>query len=82
MSDVHQLAPTHLRHRHIQQRLDPFTDRLMQRGSEHLCQLGPRALSEFHIELASRIGGLPAILGLLNEFELRLTPAMLRVVLR
>jgi hypothetical protein len=65
------LRPTHTR-------LDPFTTHRLQRGSEHLGQLGPRAIAEFLVELAGQIGGMPATLGLLAEYERRLTPAMLR----
>jgi hypothetical protein len=31
-------------------------------------------------ELTSRIGGLPALLGLMEEYQRRLSPAMLRTV--
>ena len=47
-------------------RLDPLVRLRLQRGVEHLHQLGPRA-----------IGCLPAALELLGEFEQRITPAML-----
>jgi hypothetical protein len=54
-------------------------DRLrLQRGVEHLHQLGPRATAELLAEVAHRIGGMPCIIGLLTEFERRITPAMLR----
>lgn len=49
----------------------------LQRGAEHLQRLPPRVTAEFLADLASRIGGLPAILGLLEEYQ-RLTPAKLR----
>jgi hypothetical protein len=42
-------------------------------GVEHLHTLGPRVTAEMLADLASRIGGLPAILGLLAEYQ-RLTP--------
>jgi hypothetical protein len=58
-------------------RLDPFISIRLQRGSEHLCRLGPRATAEFLAEVAARIGGMPAIIGTLAEYQL-LTPAMLR----
>jgi hypothetical protein len=51
----------------------------LQRGADHLHKLGPRATAEFLAELASRIGGGPAISALLYEFERRLTPEMLAV---
>lgn len=58
--------------------LDPFTRRRLQRGVEHLHQLGPRATAEFLTEVADHIGGLPAIIGTLLEYERRLTPEKLR----
>jgi hypothetical protein len=72
MSDTYRLSLTHTR-------LDLFTSQRLQRGSEHIAQLGPRALSEFLLELAGQIGGLPATLALLAEYERRLTPSMLRL---
>ena len=69
MSDAHRIAPTPR-----QPRLDPFVARRLQRGVEHLHRGGPVALGEFIIALGDRIGGLPAALTLLNEFELRLVP--------
>ena len=42
-------------------------------GVEHLHTLGPRATAEMLADLAIRIGGMPAILGLLAEYQ-RLTP--------
>jgi hypothetical protein len=62
-----------------QPRLDPFVARRMQRGCEHLHELGARATAELLAETGVRIGGLPAILGLLGEYERRLTPRMLRL---
>jgi hypothetical protein len=54
-------------------------DRLhLQRRVEHLHALGPRATAELLVDLADRIGGMPAILGLLAEYQQRLTPDMLR----
>lgn len=56
-------------------------DRLrLQRGAEHLHALGARATAELLAEVGQRIGGLPCILGLLGEYQQRLTPRMLRVV--
>jgi hypothetical protein len=57
--------------------LDPLTELRIQRGVENLCRLGPRATAELLSEVASRIGGLPCILGLLEEYQNRLTPEML-----
>jgi hypothetical protein len=45
---------------------------------EHLGRLGDRATAEFLADLAQRIGGMPAILGLLAEYQCRLTPAMIK----
>ncbi len=50
----------------------------LDRGAEHLHQLGARATSEFLAELAATIGGQPAILRLLAEYQNRLDPTLLR----
>jgi hypothetical protein len=60
--------------------LDTLARLRLQRGAEHLHQLGDRATAEFLAEIADRIGGLPCILGLLGEYEQRLSPQMLRAV--
>lgn len=53
-------------------------DRLrLDRGAEHLHRLGARATAELLAEVASRIGGAPAILATLAEWE-RLTPGQVR----
>ena len=57
--------------------LDPLTRLHFQRGVEHLHRLGPRATAEFLVETADRIGGLPAMLRILAEYEGRLTPDVL-----
>ena len=49
-----------------------------QRGAEHLHVCGPRAIAEL-AEVAARIGGMPAILNTLCEYQ-RLDPVMLRRV--
>ena len=49
----------------------------LDRGAEHLQQLGPRATAEFLTELAAAIGGGPAILRLLADYQNRLSPALL-----
>ncbi len=55
-----------------------YTDRArLDRGAEHLHRLGPCATSEFLVELAATIGGQPAILRLLAEYQNRLNPALL-----
>ena len=46
-------------------------------GAAHLCHLGERATAEFLAELARRIGGEPAIRGMLAEYA-ALTPGMIR----
>ena len=43
----------------------------------HLHALGPRATAEALAEIAARIGGLPAITAILNDFR-NLSPAQLR----
>lgn len=58
--------------------LDPFTALRVQRGVEHLHRLGPRAVAEFLGDVADQIGGMPAIVALLAEYERRLSPATLR----
>jgi hypothetical protein len=60
-------------------RLHPFTALRLQRGAEHLHRLGPRATAELLAEVAERIGGMPAVLELLVEYERRLTPGMLQL---
>lgn len=48
--------------------LHPLDQARLHLGAERLHELGPRALAEFLAELASRIGGTPACLSLLNEY--------------
>jgi hypothetical protein len=60
--------------------LDPFTRHTLERGSAHLHRLGDRAIAEFLAEISARIGGLPAVLQILGEYEERLTPEMVRLV--
>ena len=60
--------------------LDTLDRIRLQRGAEHLHRLGPRAIAELLAEVADRIGGLPCILGLLDEYKQRLSPQMLRTV--
>ena len=60
--------------------LDPLDRLRLQRGAEHLHRLGARATAELLAEVADRIGGLPCILGLLGEYQQRLSPQMLRTV--
>ena len=55
------------------------TDRMrLDCGAEHLHRLGPRATAEFLTELAATIGGGPAIMRLLAEYQNRLSPALLQ----
>ncbi len=58
-------------------RRSPLDALRLQRGSEHLHRLGPRAFDGFLRDLAARIGGMPASLALLAEYEQRLSPEML-----
>lgn len=60
--------------------LDPHDRLRLQRGVEHLHRCGPRAVAEFLVDLDRRVGGMPATLGLLTEYQARLTPQMLRAV--
>jgi hypothetical protein len=60
--------------------LHPLDRLRLQRGAEHLHALGARAQAEFLVEIGSRIGGLPAIFSLLREYEVRLSPQMLRAI--
>lgn len=57
--------------------LSPLDALRLQRGSEHLHRLGPRAVDGFLRDLAARIGGMPASLALLAEYQHRLSPEML-----
>ncbi len=58
--------------------LDPFTERRLQRGVQHLHALGPRATYELLLDVAHQVGGLGAIASTLVEYERRLTPEMVR----
>ena len=49
--------------------LDPLTRIRLQRGAERLHNLGPRAVAEALCEIADKIGGMPAVLEVLAEFE-------------
>jgi hypothetical protein len=83
VSYLHDLASRikHPGHRsHFPMHLNPFTAIRLQRGAEHLHRLGPRAMAELLAELAGSIGGIPAIIGLLAEYERRLSPEPLRRV--
>jgi hypothetical protein len=60
--------------------LDPLDRLRLQRGAEHLHSLGARATAELLAEVGHRIGGMPCILGLLCEYQQRLSPQMLRAV--
>jgi hypothetical protein len=64
----------------VSRSLDPWTALRLQRGSAHLVHLGPRAVAEYLSQLADQIGGLPAALALLAEYENRLTPEKLRAI--
>jgi hypothetical protein len=58
--------------------LRPLDRARLQRSVEHLHRLGVRTEAEFLAEVGQRIGGMPAILGLLSEYESRLSPEMIR----
>jgi hypothetical protein len=59
--------------------LHPTARLRLQRDVEHLHALGSRATAEFIVALTERIGGMPAALALLAEYERRLTPEMIRL---
>jgi len=50
----------------------------LDRGAEHLNRLGARVTAEFLAKLSDTIGGGPAIMALLGEYEARLSPALLQ----
>jgi hypothetical protein len=50
----------------------------LDRGAEHLHRLGARATAEFLTKLSATIGGGPAIMRLLAEYEDTLDPELLR----
>ncbi len=57
---------------------DALSHLRFQRGAEHLHDLGPRAIAEYLTEVAAIIGGFPAMLATLEEYQRRLNPDMLR----
>jgi hypothetical protein len=59
--------------------LNPLDRLHLQHRVEHLHRLGPGVAAEFLAEVGHRIGGMPCILGLLAEYEQRLTPEMIRL---
>ena len=59
--------------------LNPFTRISIQRGAEHLHNLGPRALAEALCEIADKTDGMPAVLVVLAAFE-RGSPGLLAAV--
>lgn len=58
----------------------PLDRMCLERGAQHLHDLGARATAEFLIDVAEHIGGMPCILGRLEEYRWRLTPEMIRAV--
>lgn len=50
----------------------------LQRGAEHLCALGPRAVAELLAELARDPGDLAHTLALLDRWREGLSPELLR----
>jgi hypothetical protein len=61
--------------------LDARATLRIQRGAEHLHRLGPRAISEFLIELAEAHDLVPALLDAIARYA-RLDPAILNGVLQ
>ena len=57
---------------------DPFTRLRLRRGAEHLHKLGAQVTAEFLAEVANTIGGMPAILGRLAEYERKFPAATIR----
>lgn len=57
--------------------ITPLERMRLDRGAEHLHRLGARATAEFLLELSATIGGQPAILRLLAEYQNRLSPDLL-----
>ena len=55
-----------------------FNDMRRQRGVEFLSKQPPRVLDGFFRDLEARIGGTPAILELMAEYEQRITLPKLR----
>ena len=60
--------------------LDPRARLRLQRGAEHVHRLGPRAMAELLAELAHQTGSIAATLDVLDDYQRRLTPAMIAVV--
>jgi hypothetical protein len=60
--------------------LDPFTRRRLERGAEYLEHAGRRVIGEFLAEIAADIGGMPCILGRLNQYQQRISPEMVRAL--
>jgi hypothetical protein len=58
--------------------IDPLVQYEFERRIARLHPRGPRAICEYVLELSNRIGGRPAALRLLREFDERLAPALLR----
>lgn len=59
-------------------KLSPTERMRFDRRAEHLHRLGARATAEFLLELSATIGGLPAIVRLLEEYQGKLSPDLLR----
>ncbi len=57
--------------------ISPLERMRLDRGAEHLHCLGARATAEFLLELSATIGGQPAILRLLAEYQNKLNPTLL-----
>jgi len=63
--------------RHARSILNTIDRARLDRGAEHLHRLGARTVAEFLAELAATIGGQPAIMRLLAEYQNRLDPKLL-----
>lgn len=63
--------------RHARSILNTIDRARLDRGAEHLHRLGARVVAEFLTELAGSIGGQPAIMRLLVEYQTRLDPKLL-----
>jgi hypothetical protein len=66
----------------MQQFSDLIAQRSLRRGAEVLHARGPNAMVEAFAEVARRIGGLPAIVSVLQEIERRPRPPRRRGIRR
>ncbi len=59
-------------------RMNHFDRLRFELGAAHLHRLGACATAEFLADLCARIGGMPACIGLLAEYQARMSPATIR----